>query len=81
MATNDGLRKSVNFNRVNLKIAAVKFSPPKFYFAYFRHSRICTHKRLMIAAKILRSKISRLKILSVNFKNSTKDTTPPFRLS
>nr|WP_314118478.1 hypothetical protein [uncultured Campylobacter sp.] len=38
MATNGGLRKSVSFSLVNLKIAAVKFSPPKFRFMKFRVS-------------------------------------------
>ncbi|WP_298023805.1 hypothetical protein [uncultured Campylobacter sp.] len=30
---NCGSCKSVSFSHVNLKIAAIKFNPPKFYFA------------------------------------------------
>jgi len=44
LATNGGSRKSVSFSRVNLKIAAIKFSPPKFCFTDFGHSHIRAFK-------------------------------------
>ena len=64
---NDGLRKSVKFDRVNFKDRGGKIWPAEILLCEI--SRIRAHKQPMIADKNLRSKILRLKILSANFKN------------